>query len=649
MLGVLLTQPTEAEPTVAPSPVRTPTRKSSSIVSKSMLGVLLTQPTEPTVAPSPVRTSARNSPSIVSKSMLGVLLTQPTEAEPNVASSSPVQSSIRKSARSSSHPTPRVSINPLHSSTPSTSRHKSLQIVSIGEQEQVSTIVPQSINNEQQEIEIVRLNETEESIEQSSSLHTIEMGVQTTPGLDISSHRRLNTLEQQGTPIGQMNTSSSIVIVNEQKQITPLQTKVIMNLQRNVRFQLTPATDARLVAKEKFEENLRGLKPDIVIQPTPIIPEPKQVIVKPVPIKKAAKPKKKVVASKKKKVQKQSVEKKSRRVQKAKPVRKQKSNPPPRKESKKKPEPKKRTQRKQPAIEVAVTTKHAQQKQPTPEVVAPIKRVQRKQTIPKVTKPIKRLQRKQPTPEVIVPIKRAQRKQTIPEVTKPTKRVQRKAPAPEPITPIQRTSRKRTIPEVTIEKPVVKRVKTSKSVEVPPKAQDNSNAIQQIIPKPIERETRTRSRSTNNKKTIVEPKATTPVIKTSKRRLQRVDKNEGIKKTIVKPKATTPVIKTSKRQLKSVDQNEEIKKKVEEEKVQSIPPVQKPELSQEERQKIEALNVAGLKSRLNTHKADISKGAKKADLIALLIQIETNLIQKQKQTETAPVPTTTMTTRRRKN
>jgi len=593
MLGVLLTRPTEAEPTVAPSPVRTrtPTRKSSSIVSKSMLGVLLTQPTEPTVAPSPIHTSIQDSPSIVSKSMLGVLLTQPTEAEPNVASSSPVQSSIRKSARSSSHPTPRVSINPLHSSTPSTSRHKSLQIVSIGEQEQVSTIVPQSINNEQQEIEIVRLNETEESIEQSSSLHTIEMGVQTTPGLDISSHRRLNTLEQQGTPIGQMNTSSSIVIVNEQKQITPLQTKVIMNLQRNVRFQLTPATDARLVAKEKLEENLRGLKPDIVIQPTPIIPEPKQVIVKPVPIKKAAKPKKKVVASKKKKVQKQSVEKKSRRVQKAKPVRKQKSNPPPRKESKKKPEPKKRTQRKQPAIEVAVTTKHAQQKQPTPEVVAPIKRVQRKQTIPKVTKPIKRLQRKQPTPEVIVPIKRAQRKQTIPEVTKPTKRVQRKAPAPEPIAPIQRTSRKRTIPEVTIEKPVVKRVKTSKSVEVPPKAQDNSNANQQIIPKPIERETRTRSRSTNNKKTIVEPKATTPVIKTSKRRLQRVDKNEGIKKTIVKPKATTPVIKTSKRQLKSVDKNEEIKKKVEEEKVQSIPPVQKPELSQEERQKVKLLSL----------------------------------------------------------
>jgi hypothetical protein len=593
MLGVLLTQPTEAEPSIAPSPVRTPTRKSSSIVSKSMLGVLLTQPTEPTVAPSPIHTPTQDSPSIVSKSMLGVLLTNPTEGEANISTSSPVQSSIRKSARSSSHPTPRVSINPLHSSTPSTSRHKSLQIVSIGEQEQVSTIVPQSIMNEQQEIEIVQLNETEES------LHTIEMGVQTTPSLDISSRRRLNKLEQQGTPIVQMNKSSSIVIVNEEKQITPLQSKMIMNLQRNVRFQLTPSTNARLVAKEKFEENLRGLKPDIVIPPTPIIPEPKPVIVKVVPIKKAAKPKKKVVASKKKKVQK-PIEKKSRRVQKVKPVQKQKSNPPPRKESKKKPEPAKRAQRKQPVVEVAVPTKRVQRKQPTLEITAPVKRTQRKQPISEVTAPTKRVELKPP----------------VPEITAPTKRVEQKQPAPEPI---KRSSRKRTIPEKIIEQPVVKRVKTSKSIEAPPKARDNSNTNQKIIPEPIKREIRTRSRSTNNKKTIVEPKETTPVIKTSKRRLQSVDKNEGIKK------------------------------KVEDEKVQPILPVQKPELSQEERQKIEALTVAGLKSRLNTHKADISKGAKKADLIALLIQIETNLIQKQKQNETTPVPTTTMTTRRRKN
>jgi len=94
--------------------------------------------------------------------------------------------------------------------------------------------------------------------------------------------------------------------------------------------------------------------------------------------------------------------------------------------------------------------------------------------------------------------------------------------------------------------------------------------------------------------------------------------------------------------------NEGIKKKVEEEKIQSIPPVQNLELNQEERQKIEALPVAGLKSRLNTHKADIPKGAKKADLIALLIKIETNLLKERKQTETTPVNTTAMTTRSRK-
>jgi hypothetical protein len=38
------------------------------------------------------------------------------------------------------------------------------------------------------------------------------------------------------------------------------------------------------------------------------------------------------------------------------------------------------------------------------------------------------------------------------------------------------------------------------------------------------------------------------------------------------------------------------------------------------------LTVTGLKSRLNTLKKDIPKGAKKADLIALLIKIETNLL-----------------------
>jgi hypothetical protein len=111
--------------------------------------------------------------------------------------------------------------------------------------------------------------------------------------------------------------------------------------------------------------------------------------------------------------------------------------------------------------------------------------------------------------------------------------------------------------------PVVKRAKTSKSVEVP--SRNGSTDIKKIIPEPIERQTRTRSRSTNNKKTVPEP----------------ITKTE--------PKNMTPTIKTSKRRLQSVEKNEGIKKKVEEEKIQPIPLVQNPELSQEERKKVKLL------------------------------------------------------------
>ncbi|CAF3119104.1 unnamed protein product, partial [Rotaria sp. Silwood2] len=74
-----------------------------------------------------------------------------------------------------------------------TKRHKSLQMVSIGEQEQVSTTVPQEINNVTQEIEIIPLNKTEESIQQPKAPRTIEAGVQTTPSLNTSSRRFCST------------------------------------------------------------------------------------------------------------------------------------------------------------------------------------------------------------------------------------------------------------------------------------------------------------------------------------------------------------------------------------------------------------------------------------------------------------------------
>ena len=97
--------------------------------------------------------------SLSSKVMLSKLSTNPTvisEASPMilqkslVASASPSPSStpiitIRKSERIPSSVSPRRSINPLHSSTPSI-RNRSLQMVSIDEQEQILTTVPQNFN-----------------------------------------------------------------------------------------------------------------------------------------------------------------------------------------------------------------------------------------------------------------------------------------------------------------------------------------------------------------------------------------------------------------------------------------------------------------------------------------------------------------------
>ncbi|CAF4934794.1 unnamed protein product, partial [Rotaria socialis] len=45
------------------------------------------------------------------------------------------------------------------------------------------------------------------------------------------------------------------------------------------------------------------------------------------------------------------------------------------------------------------------------------------------------------------------------------------------------------------------------------------------------------------------------------------------------------------------------------------------DLSQEEREKIQGLTVAELKTRLTTHGENIPKGVRKADLIALLIKL----------------------------
>ena len=592
MLNVLLTQPTEAKP-------QTPKRKTNSIASKSMLNVLLTQPTTDNNQTEEIIPTEQleSSPSVPSKSMLGILLTQETgtNTEPSVIQESPAipsrsmlnvlltnptedietpileetlpvqPSNTRQSRRSTAQTTPRGSINPLHSSTPSAPRSKSLQIVSIGEEEQVSTIVPQ-----QQEIEIVNLNQTNEAIQQTIA-RTLEMGVQTTPSIDISTRRRVQTLEPQTTP------STSMIVANEDKPITPLQTKVIVNLQRRVCFQLTPTTDARLAEKEKLEEALRGLKPDIVIEPTPIEIAPQPVEkVKKAPAKKApAKPKKKVVASKAKKAKEIAA-------------------------------PAKRTTRKAPAPKVAQPVKRAPSKEKPAKrthskekpAAAPTKRAQSKE------KPAKRTQSKE-KPAVAQPTKRAASKEKpaaptkrVPSKENSTKRSQSKEKPPVPPAS-KRTSRKRTIEQVK-EKPVVettvKRVRNSKSVDLPPPV-PKAQPIKQEKPiaQSVERPSRTRSRSTNNQK-----------------------RNSQLKTT------TTPVVRTSKRRLESVDKTESTKKKVEEiAKPVAVAP--KVETNNDERQKLESLTVAQLKTRLNTHKANIPKNAKKADLIALLIQQSTNL------------------------
>lgn len=197
---------------------------SPAIPSQSMVGVLLTED----VKEQSIVTAVPPSPDIVSKPLLGVLLTE----EPKEASIIDVLSP------KTTHQSERLS---LRSSTP-TSIRPTLQMVSIGEEEQVSVTVPL----------------------------TMEIGIQTTPSLNNTSRRQMMAMEQQTTPV---------------------QTKAVIQLQRNVRFELTPTTDARLAEKERQEEKLRGLKPDVVFPLVPVQPVAPAARSK---AKKTSKPNKKV-------------------------------------------------------------------------------------------------------------------------------------------------------------------------------------------------------------------------------------------------------------------------------------------------------------------------------------------------------------------
>ena len=231
--------------------------------SNSMLSPLSTNPTTISEAP----------PIILQKSLAGSASPSPNPT-PTIT--------IRPNDRLSSNLSPRRSIHPLHSSTPSI-RNKSLQIVSIGEQEQLSTTVPQQLNissttnevemiDNEQQIDIPIQHVADEGIQTSPEKAPIrmDMAVQTTPSLHSSSRRSFQTIEQQTTPIiPRASSCQTTPMVSERlskepslprqqhEQITPLHSKAIVHLRRNVRFQFTPSTDARLTAKEKLEEEQR--------------------------------------------------------------------------------------------------------------------------------------------------------------------------------------------------------------------------------------------------------------------------------------------------------------------------------------------------------------------------------------------------------
>ena len=113
---------------------------------KTLLSVLSTNPTSISEAP----------PIILRKSLAGSASPSPNPT-PTM--------SIRQSERLSSNLSPRRSINPLHSSTPSI-RNRSVQMVSIGEQEQVSTTVPPQLKIDSSiEEERMSINDNEQQVD----------------------------------------------------------------------------------------------------------------------------------------------------------------------------------------------------------------------------------------------------------------------------------------------------------------------------------------------------------------------------------------------------------------------------------------------------------------------------------------------------
>ncbi|CAF2144928.1 unnamed protein product [Rotaria magnacalcarata] len=568
-------------------------------------------------------TTLSSFPSSSLKPMLSVLSTNATiisEGPPIIlqkslagsASPSPNPTpiiTVRKSDRLSSNLSPRRSIKPLQSSTPSI-RTKSLQMVSIGEQEQVLTTAPQQFNmntsideiemsdKEQQvdipiELPVVCHESIQTSPERRPRL--VDISIQTTPGLDRPWPRYVQTTEQQTTPIVKRSSSSSscqttpvaiaieqiekpsTLVIEEEKhqEVTPLHTKAMMHLRRAVRFQFTPSTDARLAAKEKLEENEQLSKQEIPIETIPQVPtDNEREEDTEDEVKKIIKTKKKTGISRKKKHIPITINDDSSEETIESPII---SN--------------------QPIVD---------NEQHDTEDIPVIESIEMKRKMPKRSN--RHEQKSSSEPELVV----------ITSSPLQTKRVNRKRP-----------NKKSSPPQTTTSptEPVSKRVKTTKTLET-------KQHIRVPSPEPLS--TRSRSKtpvmSSNSIKSI---SPSEPVVPTKKSKKNSSETNPSINNN--KRKSSTSTIKNSKRRLHNVEQDEGLNTADEEETIQivsdpiEIIPI---DLSQEEREKIQGLTVAELKTRLTTHGENIPKGVRKADLIALLIKIETNLLKERKETET---------------
>ncbi|CAF1305699.1 unnamed protein product [Adineta steineri] len=542
---------------------------------------------------------------------------------------------IRQSQRLSSNLSPRRNINPLHSSTPS-ARNKSLQMVSIGEQEQVSTTAPPHLNidlttddvemldNEQQiDIPIKIQHVTDEGIQTSpiQSPRRVDIGIQTTPSLNPLSYRRYQTIEQQTTPIITRSSSSSScqttsiaiaiqqtspiietrskIIIQEEKeeeeeqqQGTPLHSKAIMHLRRNVRFQFTPSTDARLTAKEKLEEEQKKhVKQDIIIDNTKsILSDNEREEDTEDEIRKT---KKKITTSKKKKIVPTTKTDDSSEEMNESPVRRITRN-----------------QRHKTTDDTHETSTTQSKKKTSKRSISNEKK----------SSPIKELPIIQPD-IIVIP--------TSPVLT--TKRAARKRPNPKTstVSPPEPTSPT---------EPVMKRAKTSKHVEIKQSVR---------VPSPEPPSTRGRSKTTIISTSPVDmterlpPPLPPTTVNTSKKVKKTSLETSPVEIPAVpinnKRKNTMPTNRKGKRRLHSVEQDEGLNTADEEETIQTMLPIVEEiipmDLSQEEREKIEGLTVIELKNRLTTHNETLPKGARKADLVALLIKIETNLLKEKKEAE----------------